>query len=635
MRSDTLKLENGLVGIATYSAVDSSGIKMFNGPFRFQHNTLDTNNIEGVRALIYEGRFDAGKKNGSWKFEIDELIPQGEAFVDDLKIVQRAKGQRTMIRANFKNGLAENYWTVHKTKVNQSVDVDSSFYAKAFFSKNAMLSSFLAWSDSLSIIGQINESGFLHGEWAFRHQTSSGAFVNEFRVYEAGILKKHSFVIDGKEIQIAHFGMDASFDNDQEEWVDFNLEDSYFSILHESVVYKNTLDEMDLKKALQMSEKASKFFNYALMSFRLSGDLKIWKIQKTDVIIQTPKVRVRKYSYTAEEKEKIQKALDLLGKAKKTAKAFLDNPQVEINRHSIEEIAHYHAALKVFNEEINKLNRILAKLNTPTFEYLNREEILPQLLDNVFFPGQLSYSFNDSLRQPAFNFPKALENKDMHISGLYAFAVRVHDAVQKCHEEVNPIVQRNKTKAQLAQLEEKLVQTRDSLQSLYSNTLKRDDFNNLHLRFQKTTLAQIEQIFVEYGKQELNQRLESINQVIADLENFFAFYKDLVDIKRNILDIDERYTRVVWNPYTFTDMEETVKERLYFAYKNHLLTHLLNRLEQTIYNGAMAETKSHFDALFEKMKTLREVDTKDLERALRRQTNPRTIAELLELNFDF
>jgi hypothetical protein len=35
------------------------------------------------------------------------------------------------------------------------------------------------------------------------------------------------------------------------------------------------------------------------------------------------------------------------------------------------------------------------------------------------------------------------------------------------------------------------------------------------------------------------------------------------------------------------------------------------------------------------MKTLREVDTKDLERALRRQTNPRTIAELLELNFDF
>ena len=82
-------------------------------------------------------------------------------------------------------------------------------------------------------------------------------------------------------------------------------------------------------------------------------------------------------------------------------------------------------------------------------------------------------------------------------------------------------------------------------------------------------------------------------------------------------------------------MEETVKERLYLAYKNHLLVHLLEELELRIYAGEMIQMKDDFDSLFEKMKALRATDTKELERALKRQTNPKDIANLLELNFDF
>jgi hypothetical protein len=634
-RMDSIVLANGLNGLGTASVKDSSGIKIFNGTFSFKHNERDTSDDNAVRAIIYGGKYDSGRKNGAWLFEIDHLFPQGDAVVEDLRLVRTAAGQRSVVRANFKNGQADNYWTVHKTKVAHSVDVDSSFYAKAFFTKNNMRGAFMVWSDSLSITGQIDEMGYLDGEWVFRHQTKEGAFVNEYRVYKAGRLLEHSIALEGKEIEIPHIGMDDNFGDEQEEWVDLYIEKPYLSILQESLVYKKENLDASLRSALQMSVKASEFFQNALHSFRLAGDLEIWNIQKNDLSIEMPKVKVRRYGYADEEKEKINKALDLLAKSKTLTREILDNPQVEINRHSIKEVAQYYAILKIFNEEINKLTRVFMTLDSPTFEYLNRDKIVPHLIEELSFPKQLNYTFNDSLLRAAFIFPDNLSKNEMHVLGLYELASRIYASVQKCHEEVNPIVQRNKTKAQLTQLEEKLIQNRDSVHNLFNNKLKRDDFAELHLKYQKSVISKVDQIFVAYGKQDLNLRLESINETIAQLEDLIAFYSTLIEINTEMKDITERYIRVVWNPYTYTDMEETVKERLYLAYKNYLLTYLFNTLDQSISTGDMAQKKIDFNTLFEKMKSLREVDTKDLERALKRQTNPKTIANLLELNFDF
>lgn len=629
---DSLVLGNAMEGVATYNKIDSSGIALFSGDFYFQKNKPDTVNPDYLRAIIYGGKFDSGKKQGSWVFEYDRLMPTGQRFIRDLKIRQTASGQRTTIHAFFKSNRADSVWTVRKTIVEDSKDIDSTFYSVARFKNNRFSGTFLSWSDSLTITGKIDQQGFFDGEWIFRHQTKAGDFVNEYRKFSSGVLESHVIMAAGMAQEVNSFGLDNSFEGENEQWLEMELDEVYFDIILQAALY-------DTNHVLESSDsyllnKSNQFLKNSIRVYGFNHETPLWKIQIKDENLALPKVKVRKYSYTPEEKEKIENALSLLAKSKKKVKDFLDNPQVEINRHSIHEIAFYHATLKIFNDEINKLKRVFVKLNSPTFEYLNREEILPKLLEKLSFPDQLNYSFNDSIRQVQFDFPTNLNQNDIHILSLHELVVEIHNAVQKCYDEVNPIVQRNKTKAQLAQLEEKLVQTRDSVITVFSNKFKRDDFNSLHLRYQKQAIDQAEKIFVEYGKQDLNQRLTSINKALLDLESFMAFYVNLTEIKTEIVDIEERYTRVVWNPYTFTDMEETVKERLFVAYKNHLLEHLLQALERSISDVALSDKKSYFDALFDKMKALREVDTKELERSLRRQTNPKIIAELLELKLD-
>ena len=134
-QKDSLRLANGLEGFTTHLFQDSIAQKNSKSPFLFSYNEIDSSQENAVRSIFYQGQYESGAKNGSWVFEVDDLSPQGEAAIEDLRIIQLASGRRSLIRANFKNGLAENYWTIHKTKVNNSVDVDSSFYAKAFFLK--------------------------------------------------------------------------------------------------------------------------------------------------------------------------------------------------------------------------------------------------------------------------------------------------------------------------------------------------------------------------------------------------------------------------------------------------------------------------------------------------------------------
>jgi hypothetical protein len=97
--------------------------------------------------------------------------------------------------------------------------------------------------------------------------------------------------------------------------------------------------------------------------------------------------------------------------------------------------------------------------------------------------------------------------------------------------------------------------------------------------------------------------------------------------------VKEEYTRVVWNPFTLTDMTETVKERVFNAYESYLIKHLNASLNSWIACNKVQLIRINFDQLTEKMMDLRKQDTKELEKNLKRLNDITQIIKLFDLQF--
>lgn len=627
--NDSIKLSNGMIGFANFQFVNSAGNNLFHNDFYFQKNQPDSIDAEVMRALIYQGKYNNGLKNGLWTFEYDRLRASNNRFVKDLQIKQLASGERTIISANFVNGLAANEWTVRKSKVLDSKDVDSSFYARSYFVNHQFTGDFITWSDSLSITGQINESGRLHGEWAFRHKTPNGSFINEFREYDDGVLTLHAFYIGGDEIKITHYGIDETPDKD-EEWHHLALDDLYFEVLMQSVIYAH--NDKDIPAYLNHSND---FLKFAIHSFTFDNNVPIWNLQKSEKNISLPTAKLRKHTLDNNLEQKLKKSLEKIQKSQQKIDDFLKDPQVEINRYNSEEIAQYYSLFQLYNAQVNKLSSVLYQLNTPAFDYINREEILPKMLDEITFPTKVSYTFNEVERDFEHHFPVHLNNEALNLASLFQTIDHIHADIKTSHEQIHPLLERNKNQAQIALLEQQLVDQRDSVVALFYNAYKQENFNKLHLKYQVSVQNKVNQIFEDYSKKALNQRLETINSTLLQTNVYMQLYQQLVSIHEEMEYIEkEVYTRTVWNPYTFTDMDEIVKERVFNAYKNHLLPSVLYKFDGDMNAQQIEMILNELYALFSKMKELRNRDTKDLERALKRQSNPSIIAELLELKLE-
>jgi hypothetical protein len=78
-------------------------------------------------------------------------------------------------------------------------------------------------------------------------------------------------------------------------------------------------------------------------------------------------------------------------------------------------------------------------------------------------------------------------------------------------------------------------------------------------------------------------------------------------------------------------MDERVKERVYRAYENILLPKLLQQIQNFDNCANFDKYNQNFKNLYRSMILIRDRDTKEAERLLRRETNPTEIAKILNI----
>lgn len=626
--SDSLEAYPGYKGFAEFDRLKRNNLK--NGDFTFFYNAQDTILQIYTRKILVRGEYKNGLKSNDWSFSSKMFKPSNSPFIEDYSLIHKGSGIEHIILVPFNNGKAFGDAVVSTNQIENSDLAKNLFTARTRFENNAFIGKFEAFSDSIRITGEVDRDGLFTNLWIFEH--SNGEKIVEKRFYEKGVLKNHEILRKGMTFEVVHIGLSRNTE-DNGEWVSIYADNDYLNILLRTNFGKKAVDKNQTLTD-SIIAKSNIFLTHSMNSFQSFNQMDVWKVDGDSTHIFLPKLRVRKYAYTKEEQVAIQNTLKNILESKAIINAYLEDPQVELNKHAYRELALYFEIFSVYRDELVKLEKVFHLLNLPSYEFLNRSEIMPFIFEGISYPELVKFKYQDKNSEEKEAFPRNVKIEDATILNLSLHVEEMLNGLKSKMDLVKPIIERNKKRFEIVAKEQELLQKRDTIKHLFTNVNQDEKFNALHERFAAVFIQNAEEIFVNYAKQEIESRITLTDETMLCLDGFINAYEELKKTQAQLERIDEVYTRVVWNPFTFTDMTETVKERLFNAYKNDVLPFLFTDLEQNAVCSSLTIRLKNMEMLYNKMRELREEDTKELERALRKIHDPKTIIELLSLTLE-
>ncbi|MEX2589711.1 MAG: hypothetical protein WD334_05845 [Chitinophagales bacterium] len=622
-------LQSGIEGQVDFQFFIADDDTVKQGDFQFQSNPQLQENDSLRESKRISGQYSKGMKNGQWTYSSKLLKTDAQSTFDGYNVVYKTNGTEYFVSGQFKEGKAEGKWQFLLQKIIDSQPADTLFFAQTNFKAGAISGNFNAFNDSMRIIGQIDDKGLVDGAWTFSHSND----LAEHRVYEHGVFTKHYFILDKDTLPMEHVGLDTSLGNSNEKWEELQVSATYFQIIyHTNFGVKNSDSKvLESEKALTYIENANGFLKDALFAFSDHGDLKIWEMLSGSEALQNARLKIRKFPFSAKEKSTLKELAHLLESTRDMLDSYFEDAQIDVSKNSYEEIAFYFEIMRIYAAQIDKIHPFVMQISRPEFEYINRDEILSELAPEIKYPDEVSYLFKNKSISKNHDFPKGLIKENNTPSALVGHLKSIRKDLVEIDKETAKILGKYKKESLLSEKEQYLVEKKDSLLDLYGKTETDESFNIYHKLIAGKVKAYVQKEFETYASLKLEKKIDTISDITDCFSQMISSYFSIEQFPSKLEALDEAYARVVWNPYTYTDMEERMKERLYKAFENNLFPYFLEELTASINCAEINEKIEFFDLLHDRMLELREQDTKTIERQLRRTGSIEEIMQILSI----
>jgi hypothetical protein len=203
-------------------------------------------------------------------------------------------------------------------------------------------------------------------------------------------------------------------------------------------------------------------------------------------------------------------------------------------------------------------------------------------------------------------------------------------SLQDIEEQLGPRLAQQKREQQQVYLEEQLV---DHLGRLTRQT---DSLKQNAPEAVVSTLdairAEADRLVTVYSNSvEVADKTEMAEDLADCLKDLGALAQAVGALPTQDADIKETYTDQIWNPFTATIMDESVKKRITGAYRDVLLPFILEQIQTNPGCETAGKWTHILGVAYERLLELRDTDTAKLERKLRRERDPQSVLELFDL----
>jgi hypothetical protein len=624
---DSAYIINSKKYLAKYEFYVSQGDTIYNGEFEL--NQQFENQEDLYEYLSVEGYFIENRADENWKLKKGSFATSGPGYYQNYTYSYNVNGHEFMALGKFMAGKKIGDWKLYDWQIRNSKITDTTLIATLNFKEDKANGSFQLQFDNDILEGQLAENETATGVWSF-YRLDNGNLKNLVKewVFKDNILVAMRLRRNGdiQEIIIN----DPANKNLSEETIP--LDQNFLEIIE----LKARIYNEELLEKYKEEDKISDLY-FTLLANLALVDNTFSPIIKNNI---TPSVVSILKASEIDQKEEdfLQKIrLQYVTNLEKT-KSILNNPQFNIASVSTTKVSEFKNVLEdIKNYILEPTKEILSIYDDDQLKFFTRDLLIQYQIDlsdksainNIFKNDSLSYKYEIK--------------SELSFSANQSNLSKLSDLMAALNEELNLIEENLKRYLEDIQEEEKLVELESAMLVKYENakyladsliTGEHDNFAGIDVTEAMISFADTNLEFYS-NLQSAEEKSNAIEPLIECFNQTEQLIYTINKAPESIYKINEAFTKEVFNPYTFTNMEEKSKPSIYKAFNKLLLPGIFQNMQNLTCDNMQA-FQANFKILYDEMiDVLNEDNTNRMERKVKRAKTPEEAAEILEMELSF
>lgn len=630
-----LKLNNELDGDESYRFYIQQRDTIRHGNYEFEHTQrIKENDTTAYKAINLSGKYTRGFKHGAWTFSQKKLRPRSQGTIQDYVVMYTTSGEELLVNALFQKGRAHGQWNCYRWKINDSQPIDTLYHSTARFENAQLTGIFTARATAINVIGNINKRGEPDGQWVFHHTAKDS--LKEYRLYQAGALINH-YLIQGSDTVDLYSTKQNSPATEEIEVMEIGQ--AYFNIQQQN--YYGFLADT-LKNILVASDH---FWQQALNIYT-GQDYAVWSATPGAEKIKLAKVKVRKFPFSAKELALKEELQEISKAVRIKINTLLRDPQIAVARYSSPQIGLHYQVLKQFNDAISLTDSILAYFSVPEFEYINRPKIFAAAFETFSYQPNIQYFIKGNKITQTYNFIQINTEVRPYLPELISHLQWISTKVDTIQQETDHSLEQIRLQNILVKQETEMMKKYETVKALFDNsstehqlpyfeitpTKEKHQYNQFHAMAKPHVDAFVDTKINEYANLSSDEKIIMGKALLSCFQHLENMYTQLAQLPALQATINKAYTRTVFNPYTYTYLDERIKDRIYTAYDKKIFPFLTLQLQRSLDCDNIVPLINNYKILYEAMLSYLGNNTSRLERRIHKNDSPEKLIKKLDLD---
>lgn len=596
------------VGEVDYSYHISSTDTLLHGPFNFRRSNLGALLDQKDKTFSFTGDFLNGSPNGAWQFLFGEFESDKKTEVVGYQYRVNINGIQQEAKGNIIEGKPDGIWTLEEARIVDSQVAETLFQSTINYDKGVPQRSFQIESGKQVLVGRFLRNGLAHDDWTLfgeglletwtfnegvliQIQLEQGEESRSIPIYRTPKDAMRTIVLDTRFSQLLRLQLSSNEAG--------NFQQGINRLLYENATHYKKLD--DILSQLGPSEFMPKF-----------------------------QVKVPYAPLDSVEHGQLAKIKDNFNAAFPLAQGLLENTQLNLLKRSDPEAQFlYEVVVQLNMLFMEPLQQLMSYQKLEMLDYAPRK-----LLQYHLFPTGIptrKIEIRPNAEEARFFELDSSEDYEFEgpvFEGLSQMAQYAHESLKQISVQLYQKVENEQEQREFASLEAQIILQINRLNQIIDST---ESSGTALLALQRMK-AQAESNLNSYSVlTKADGKLEKAQTLAACLAVFEQLAKNVDTLPQKAIEIEEIYKDAVWNPFMANLMEEEVKKRITFAYRNILIPYIVNQVGKDMDCEKASALNHLLEGLHTRMLQLRDEDTSKLERKLRKEKDPETILTLFNL----
>lgn len=580
--------------------------------------TQELKNSADILVIDISGQMKNGFPQNNWRLRLGTFKPNTITKVQDYNLAYSTRGTEVLAQGPYEVGKKTGPWTLNQLKIDNSVIVDTLFSCLINYDVSTFNPLLKIKKQKIELQGIVNDELFLSGIW---HQTTEQVLKEKW-YFENQCLKTIE-LFDTLSINPIEF-----FDNRPTDTLNYEiheLSEDYLQLMR--FILSHTYDGVETQNI--------KFFedNLLLQYHQKVGQINpLFQLIQDQPLPENFKIKIPVYPISTKDSMTFEKLSTQIKKVHKALDDIQNDIQIKALKDKMIKLTEYTTLMDSLRQKwINPLDTLLEYQNKGKLKYFNLSEFIHQ---HIKIEDSLDFKVWDLSHN--YTLKSTLPKDTIYtLETLLSWGQVLEKEVLEIKNKMLDLIKSLEKKESLMALESALMEQYEELKQQL-NAVNNDDINELAgFYVYDEILAFLEQGVREFlSLEDEDQKLSRINTLSECFEDIGFLILRIEEIPQDFMIIDKLYINTIFNPYTFTNMEERRNPGIYSAFQYTLLPALFGKLRH-LDCAKISTHRKDYDILFQGMVDLLNTPNKKVERYVKRTREPQKIVDLLGIKIDY